>query len=119
MSAANGILTARGGMTSHAAVVCRGMGKVCVCGSGDITEIDDEHDKFMIVGGKKYVEGDVITLDGTSGLFYAGALKLVDADIESGNLKEFMEMADRNRKLLIRTNADTPNDSKVAISFGA
>lgn len=99
MSAASGILTARGGMTSHAAVVCRGMGKVCVCGSNDITEIDDEHEKYMIIGGKKYVEGDIITLDGTSGLIYTGALKLMDADVNSGDLKEFMLMADKTRKL--------------------
>ena len=74
MHAANGILTARGGMTSHAAVVCRGMGKVCVCGSHDISEIDDEHKKYMVLNGKRYVEGDIITLDGTTGNVFDGAL---------------------------------------------
>lgn len=73
----------------------------------------------MIIGGKKYVEGDVLTLDGTTGLIYGGALKLMDADINSGDLKEFMVMADKTRKLNVRTNADTPHDCEVAVKFGA
>ena len=100
MHAAKGILTARGGMTSHAAVVCRGMGKCCVCGCGDIKEINDDNKKgemFMIMQGKKYKEGDIITIVGTTGTIYDGALPLVDADVSSPYFLKLMTWADKVR----------------------
>lgn len=116
MSKAKGILTSRGGMTSHAAVVARGMGKCCVAGCEAIHV--DEHKKIMTVGEKKYTEGDYISLDGSTGSVYDGSIRTVDANI-SGNFGKLMEWADEFRKLGIRTNADTPNDSATAVKFGA
>ena len=122
MHAAKGILTARGGMTSHAAVVCRGMGKCCVCGSSDIKEINDDAKKgsiYMIMAGKKFAEGDIITIVGTTGHVYEGALPLVDADMTSPDFLTLMTWADKVRQLKVRANADTPKDAENAIKFGA
>ncbi len=116
MHVSEGILTVRGGMTSHAAVVARGMGACCVSGAGEIKV--NEAKKFFEVGGKKFKEGDVISLDGSTGCVYEGAVKTVPATI-SGNFKTFMDWADARRTLQIRTNADTPEDAARAVSFGA
>ena len=116
MVAAQGILTEHGGATSHAAVVARGMGKCCVTGCADL-RIDEEA-KTLEVGGKVYTENDYISIDGTSGNVYAGILKLVPPEI-SGNFNTIMSWADDIRALKVRTNADTPNDAKQAIEFGA
>jgi pyruvate,orthophosphate dikinase len=116
MSKAKGILTSRGGMTSHAAVVARGMGKCCVAGCETIYV--DEARKTMTIEGKVYTEGDFISLDGSTGNVYIGKIKTVEANI-SGNFGILMEWADEFRKLKIRTNADTPNDSAIAVKFGA
>ena len=116
MHVSEGILTVRGGMTSHAAVVARGMGACCVSGAGEIKV--NEAKKTFEVGGKKYKEGDVISLDGSTGLVYDGAIKTVPATI-SGNFKTFMDWADARRSLTIRTNADTPEDARRAVEFGA
>ncbi len=116
MAISQGILTARGGMTSHAAVVARGMGTCCVAGCGDI---DIGHDaNFFYVKGEKFVEGDIISLDGSTGKVYKGAIKTVEPSI-SGNFGRIMALADKFRKLKIRTNADNPKDSAVAVKFGA
>lgn len=116
MNKAKGILTARGGMTSHAAVVARGMGKCCVAGCEDAHV--DEDEKIMTVKGEKYHEGDYISLDGSTGSVYKGSIKTVEANI-SGNFGKLMEWADEFRRLGIRTNADTPKDSETAVKFGA
>ncbi|MBR2824890.1 MAG: pyruvate, phosphate dikinase [Solobacterium sp.] len=116
MHVSEGILTVRGGMTSHAAVVARGMGACCVSGAGDITV--NEAKKFFTVGGETFKAGDVISLDGSTGLVYKGAIKTVPASI-SGNFKKFMDWADSRRTLKVRTNADTPDDAKRAVEFGA
>ncbi len=116
MKAAQGILTVRGGMTSHAAVVARGMGKCCVSGCGDIN-MDEENKKFTLAG-KTYVEGDYISIDGSTGNIYDGIIPTVDAEI-SGNFGVIMGWADEFRKLLVRTNADTPADAKKARELGA
>ena len=116
MDAAQGILTARGGKTSHAAVVARGMGKCCVSGCTEIKVNEDE--KFFTVNGKKFVEGDVISLDGSTGIVYEGAVETQDADL-SGYFQTFMSWADKYRTLKVRTNADTPRDAKQAAAFGA
>ena len=116
MNAAQGILTVRGGMTSHAAVVARGMGTCCVSGCGDI--VIDEHAKVFTLGGKEIHEGDYISLDGTTGNIYGEAIPTVPASI-SGNFGTIMGWADEFRKLQIRTNADTPRDAKQAAAFGA
>ena len=116
MDAAAGILTVRGGMTSHAAVVARGMGRCCVAGCGDIT-IDEKAKKFTL-GGKTIKEGDYISLDGSTGNIYAEKLPTVEASI-SGDFGTLMGWADSMRQLKIRTNADTPRDSKKAVEFGA
>ena len=116
MHVAQGILTVRGGMTSHAAVVARGMGACCVSGCGDIDMHDDEG--YFTVGGKEYHRGDWISLDGSTGAVYGEAIKTVPASI-SGNFERFMKWADERRKLQIRTNADTPHDAKQALAFGA
>ena len=116
MKAAQGILTVRGGMTSHAAVVARGMGKCCVSGCGDI-KMDEENKKFSLAG-KTYVEGDYISIDGSTGAIYDGIIKTVDAEI-SGNFGIIMGWADKYRKLKVRTNADTPADAKKARELGA
>ena len=116
MKAAQGILTVRGGMTSHAAVVARGMGKCCVCGCSDIT-MDEEHKRFKLAG-KTYREGDWLSLDGSTGKIYDGALPTVEATI-SGNFETVMEWADKFRRLKVRTNADTPADAANARELGA
>ena len=116
MKAAQGILTVRGGMTSHAAVVARGMGTCCVSGCGDIKM--DEENKCFTLAGRTYVEGDYISLDGTTGNIYGEALPTVPASI-SGNFGTLMGWADEFRQLQVRTNADTPKDAKNAFNFGA
>lgn len=116
MAAAEGILTVRGGMTSHAAVVARGMGTCCVSGCGDI-KINEEG-KFFELGGTKVNEGDYISIDGTTGNIYGEKIDTVDAEI-SGTFDRFMKWADGYRTLKVRTNADTPRDAQTAVSFGA
>ncbi len=116
MKAAQGILTVRGGMTSHAAVVARGMGKCCVSGCGDIA-MDEENKKFTL-NGKTYHEGDCISIDGSTGNIYDGLIPTVDAEI-SGNFGTIMGWADEFRTLKVRTNADTPADAKKARELGA
>ena len=116
MKAAQGILTVRGGMTSHAAVVARGMGSCCVSGCGDI-KMDEANKKFEL-GGKVFKEGDVISIDGTTGNIYDGEIPTVDATI-AGEFGRVMEWADKYRTLGVRTNADTPRDTKKAIELGA
>jgi pyruvate,orthophosphate dikinase len=116
MVAAEGILTARGGMTSHAAVVARGMGTCCVAGCGELN-INEKKGKFE-VGGKAYHEGDYISLDGSTGNVYAGSIKTVEPEI-SGYFGTFMSWADEVRSLKVRTNADTPKDAAQAVKFGA
>lgn len=116
MHVAQGILTVRGGMTSHAAVVARGMGACCVSGCGDIDMHDDEG--YFSVNGKEYHRGEWISLDGSTGAVYGEAIKTVPAAI-SGNFERFMKWADDRRQLQIRTNADTPHDAKQAVAFGA
>ena len=116
MHAAQGILTVRGGMTSHAAVVARGMGTCCVSGCGDIA-MDEENKKFTLAG-KEFHEGDYISIDGTTGNIYDGAIKTVDATI-AGEFGRVMAWADQFRTLKVRTNADTPADAKKARELGA
>ena len=116
MAAAQGILTVRGGMTSHAAVVARGMGKCCVSGCGDIT-MDEENKKFDLAG-KTFHEGDYISIDGSTGNIYDGIIPTVDATI-AGEFGRIMALADRFRRLKVRTNADTPRDAKKARELGA
>ncbi|MGQ9505727.1 MAG: pyruvate, phosphate dikinase [Thermogutta sp.] len=116
MRAAEGILTARGGMTSHAALVARGWGKCCIVGAGKI-KVDVEK-RCMSVDGLTLKEGEFVTLNGTRGLVYQGQLNLIDAT-ENPRLKEFMGLVEKYRKLGVRTNADTPADAKVAREFGA
>jgi len=116
MKAAEGILTVRGGMTSHAAVVARGMGECCVSGCGDI-KMDEANKKFEL-GGKTFKEGDFISIDGTTGNIYEGVIATVDASI-SGYFGRIMAWTDKYRKLKVRTNADTPQDSKKARELGA
>ena len=116
MKAAQGILTARGGMTSHAAVVARGMGTCCVSGCGDIKM--DEANKKFVLGGKTYNEGDSISLDGSTGCIYDGIIDTVDATI-AGEFGRIMAWADKYRTMKVRTNADTPEDAKKARELGA
>ena len=116
MVAAEGILTARGGMTSHAAVVARGMGKCCVAGCKEI--VVDEAGKTLTVGGKVYHEGDSISLNGTDGSVYTEAIRTLAPEL-SGDFGQIMEWADEARTLKVRTNADNPRDAKQAIDFGA
>ena len=117
MYAAEGILTARGGMTSHAAVVARGMGTCCVAGCSDAT-ISEKNKTLVFASGKSYKEGDWISLDGSTGNIYGEALPTIEAKV-SGNFATIMEWADEFRTLRVRTNADTPHDAEVAIKFGA
>ena len=117
MNIAHGILTIRGGMTSHAAVVARGMGTTCVSGCGSLT-VDSKNKTLTSKDGKILHEGEYISLDGTTGNVYFEKIKLLDAEI-SGDFETFMEWADNTRKLEIRTNADNPRDAKVAHKFGA
>ena len=116
MKVAQGILTVRGGMTSHAAVVARGMGTCCVSGCGDIA-MDEENKKFTLAG-KEFNEGDFISIDGTTGNIYEGEIKTVDATI-AGTFGRVMAWADKFRRLKVRTNADTPADAKKARELGA
>ncbi len=116
MKASQGILTVRGGMTSHAAVVARGMGTCCVSGCGDI-KMDEENKKFEL-GGKTFVEGDFISIDGSTGNIYDGIIPTVDAQI-AGEFGRIMAWADKYRTLKVRTNADTPADAKKARELGA
>ena len=116
MKASQGILTVRGGMTSHAAVVARGMGTCCVSGCGDI--VMDEENKQFTLAGKTYHEGDYISIDGTTGNIYDGIIKTVDATI-AGEFGRVMGWADQFRRLQVRTNADTPKDAKKAKELGA
>ncbi len=116
MKAAQGILTVRGGMTSHAAVVARGMGTCCVSGCGDIN-MDEENKKFTL-NGQTFVEGSEISIDGTTGNIYAGLIPTVDAKI-AGEFGRIMAWADKYRRLKVRTNADTPTDAKKARELGA
>ena len=117
MHYAQGILTVRGGMTSHAAVVARGMGTCCVSGCGDI-KMDEENKKFTL-NGKVYKEGDVISLDGSTGNIYGEGIPTVAADTSSGYFGRIMALSDKYKALAVRTNADTPADAKQAVSFGA
>ena len=117
MEVAVGILTSRGGMTSHAAVVARGMGKCCVVGAESITI--DERNKVLTAGGKQLHEGDWITLEGSTGKVFEGEVPTIDPDPTSGDFAEFMAIADKIRRLGIRANADVPRDAEVARKFGA
>ena len=117
MEVAVGILTSRGGMTSHAAVVTRGMGKCCVAGCGDV-EIDEKK-KILRIRRNSLKEGDWLSLDGSTGRVFIGQAKVIEADPSSGHFAKFMKWADRFRKLGVRANADIPRDAKVARRFGA
>ena len=117
MNSSEGILTLRGGMTSHAAVVARGMGKCCVSGCGDLSI--DEHNKTLTTkDGRVFKEGDSMSLDGSTGNVYGESIKTIEAEI-SGDFKTFMSWADEFRTMKVRTNADTPKDAEQALSFGA
>ena len=116
MDAAVGILTARGGMTSHAAVVARGMGKCCVAGCGAVSP--DEKARSVTIGGKKFKEGEVISLDGAAGQVLDGAIAMVDPEM-TGSFGTLMGWAEKYRKMGVRTNADTPRDAAQAVKFGA
>ena len=117
MYASEGILTARGGMTSHAAVVARGMGTCCVAGCSEITVVEKNH-TFVTAEGKSFKEGDWISLDGSTGNVYGEKISTVEAAV-SGNFATIMGWADKTRKLKVRTNADTPHDAEQAVKFGA
>ncbi len=116
MAVSQGILTARGGMTSHAAVVARGMGTACVAGVGEL--VVDEAKKVFTLGGKTFKEGDYISIDGSTGNIYGEEVKTVPASL-SGDFATIMEWADKYKALDVRTNADTPNDARTAYNFGA
>ena len=116
MKAAQGILTVRGGMTSHAAVVARGMGKCCVSGCGDIEMHEEE--KYFVLGGKTFREGDFLSIDGSTGNIYDGVIPTVEATI-AGEFERVMNWADEFRRLKVRTNADTPTDAAKAVELGA
>jgi pyruvate,orthophosphate dikinase len=116
MNVAEGILTARGGMTSHAAVVARGMGKCCVSGAG--TLVIDYKQRTMTVDGKTFKEGDFISLNGTTGEVYDGKIATIDPEL-SGYFGELMVLADKYKRMSVRTNADTPKDARIARNFGA
>ncbi|MDA3814428.1 MAG: pyruvate, phosphate dikinase [Candidatus Cloacimonetes bacterium] len=116
MNVANGILTARGGMTSHAAVVARGMGKCCVSGAGSVKI--NYKERIMVIGGNTFNEGDWVSLNGSTGEVYEGKIATIDPEL-SGDFGKLMELADKFTRMYVRTNADTPNDAKVAREFGA
>ena len=116
MHAAAGILTARGGMTSHAAVVARGMGRPCVSGASDVSF--DESTGKVFIADKILVEGDIITIDGGSGEVYAGRVETIEPKM-SGAFAEIMSWADAARRMEVRTNAETPTEARVALGFGA
>lgn len=111
MVMAQGILTARGGMTSHAAVVARGMGKCCVCGWADIVELNEEKKYFRLVDGRELREGDVLTIIGDSGEVFLGALPMQLPSISSGDFETLMQWSDEFARLKVRTNADVPLDA--------
>ncbi len=117
MVAAEAVLTMRGGMTSHAAVVARGMGKCCVCGCSEA--VIDEEKRTVTINGKVYTDQDVFSLDGSTGKVYLGTIKTVMPDLTSGYFGRLMKWVDENRTLKVRTNADTPRDAKQAREFGA
>ena len=117
MTVCHGVLTVRGGMTSHAAVVARGMGTCCVAGCGDII-VNEEEKFFMTADGTKYSEGDWVSLDGSTGKVYGEKIDTVDATV-SGNFAKFMQWADQYRQMEVRANADTPKDAKQSYDFGA
>ncbi len=117
MVAAEGVLTMRGGMTSHAAVVARGMGKCCVCGCSAATI--DEEKRTVTIGDKVYTDQDTLSLDGSTGNVYLGSIKTVQPDLTAGYFGRLMKWVDENRDLVVRTNADTPRDAKQARIFGA
>ena len=117
MEVASGILTSRGGMTSHAAVVTRGMGKCCVAGAGEL--VVDEKKKELRVKGQTFKEGDWLSLDGTTGRVIKGKLNTLEASPDDHDLVEFMSWVDPHRRLNVRANADIPRDAKTAIAFGA
>ncbi|MBR5768705.1 MAG: pyruvate, phosphate dikinase, partial [Clostridia bacterium] len=117
MKYSQGILTVRGGQTSHAAVVARGMGTCCVSGCGDIA-MNEEKKEFTLAG-KTFREGDALSLDGSTGKIYDRAIKTVPADPSSGYFGRIMDLADKYKKLGVRTNADTPHDAAQAVKFGA
>ena len=116
MNLAKGILTARGGMTSHAAVVARGMGKCCVAGAGSIKI--DYKTRILTIEGEKFKEGDWISLNGSTGEVYEDKLNTIDPEL-SGDFEDLMKLADKHSRMLVRTNADTPKDSQIARNFGA
>ena len=117
MVAAEAVLTMRGGMTSHAAVVARGMGKCCVCGCSEA--LIDEEKRTVTINGKVYTDQDVFSLDGSTGKVYLGSIKTVMPDLTAGYFGRLMKWVDENRTLMVRTNADTPRDAKQAREFGA
>ena len=117
MKAAQGILTARGGMTSHAAVVARGMGACCVAGCSDIKFAEDG--QSFTLGGKTFKEGDVLSFDGSTGNIYEGALEVSEGAVEDADFAQLMQWADEFRTMKVRTNADTPTDAKKARELGA
>lgn len=117
MNVCNGVLTVRGGMTSHAAVVARGMGRCCVAGCSELT-VNDEEKYLVTKDGKQYNEGDYISLDGGTGNVYDGKIDTVPASV-TGNFAKLMDWADQYRRLKVRTNADTPKDANQAYEFGA
>ena len=120
MQFAQGVLTVRGGMTSHAAVVARGMGACCVCGCGNSNEVSiDEDKKYITINGVTFHEGDWMSLDGTTGKIYDQEIKTVPADVNSGYFGRIMHWADKYKHLEVRTNADTPKDAKQAFDYGA
>jgi len=120
MQYSQGILTVRGGMTSHAAVVARGMGRCCVSGCGNGNEVSiDEDKKVITINGKTFHEGDWMSLDGSTGKIYAEEVKTIPADVNSGYFGRIMAWADKYRALQVRTNADSPRDAKQAYAFGA
>ena len=117
MNLAKGVLTVRGGMTSHAAVVARGMGRCCVSGCGELT-VSEEKKTLTTKDGKVFKEGDYISIDGSTGNVYGEKIKTVEPEI-SGDFETFMKWADEVRTLKVRTNADTPRDARQAMKFGA
>ena len=117
MVSAEAILTMRGGMTSHAAVVARGMGKCCVTGCA-AAKVDEEA-RTVTINGKVYSEGDTLSVDGSTGNIYDGAIAMIPADTKAGNFGRMMKLADKYKRLVIRTNADTPRDAQQAAEFGA
>src|SRR5262249_55334836 len=118
MRAAQGILTARGGMTSHAALVARGWGKCCIVGAGKLKINHGQGGWSLSADGKTLKAGDVVTLNGTRGIVYQGQVAMIDAT-ENPRLADFMALVDKHRKMGVRANADTPEDARVARKFGA